>query len=159
MLIFNLQLIQPISEIKSFRELAIREGFEKFRHGTGIVIVGVDARWTHSCSIIILLTGLLEYLVLWVPGCFQRPRPCPLSCWPESRTSGAFLPPCGTLQINCSGCLCIWWPWTPKDQAWKDSPCSSTLAYLTFCTTSQGIWLPLPYSMWKYVLVSQEFYS
>jgi len=44
MLIFNLQLIQPISEIKSFRELAIREGFEKFRHGTGIVIVGVDAR-------------------------------------------------------------------------------------------------------------------
>jgi hypothetical protein len=43
---FNLQLIQPISEIKSFRELAIREGFEGLRHGTGIIIVGIDARWT-----------------------------------------------------------------------------------------------------------------
>ena len=43
-LIFNLQLIKPISKIKSFRELAIREGFEDLQHGTGIVVVGVDAR-------------------------------------------------------------------------------------------------------------------
>jgi hypothetical protein len=43
-LIFNLQLIQPISELKSFRELAIREGFEGLRHGTGIIVVGIDAR-------------------------------------------------------------------------------------------------------------------
>ena len=43
-LIFNLQLIKPISKIKSFRELAIREGFEDLRHGTGIVVVGVDVR-------------------------------------------------------------------------------------------------------------------
>jgi hypothetical protein len=33
-LMFNLQLIRPICEIKSFRELAIREGFEVLRHGT-----------------------------------------------------------------------------------------------------------------------------
>ena len=44
MLIFNLQLVKPISKIKSFRELAIREGFEDLRHGTGIVVVGIDAR-------------------------------------------------------------------------------------------------------------------
>ena len=44
MLIFNLQLLKPISKIKSFRELAIREGFEDLRHGTGIVVVGIDAR-------------------------------------------------------------------------------------------------------------------
>ena len=44
MLISNLQLIQPTSEIKSIRELAIREGFEDLRHGTGIVVVGIDAR-------------------------------------------------------------------------------------------------------------------
>jgi hypothetical protein len=44
MLIFNLQLIKPISEIKSFREIAIREGFEDLRHGTGIVVVGVDVK-------------------------------------------------------------------------------------------------------------------
>jgi hypothetical protein len=43
-LIFNLQLIKPFSEIKSFRELAIREGFEDLRHGTGIIVLGVDAR-------------------------------------------------------------------------------------------------------------------
>jgi hypothetical protein len=43
-LIFDLQLIQPFSEIKSFREIAIREGFEGLRHGTGIIIVGIDAR-------------------------------------------------------------------------------------------------------------------
>ena len=44
MLISNLQVIQPTSEIKSLRELAIREGFEDLRHGTGIVVVGVDTR-------------------------------------------------------------------------------------------------------------------
>jgi hypothetical protein len=44
LIFFNLQLIKPISKIKSFRELAIREGFEDLRHGTGIVVVGVDAR-------------------------------------------------------------------------------------------------------------------
>ena len=43
-LIFKLQLIKPLSKIKSFRELAIQEGFEDLRHGTGIVVVGVDAR-------------------------------------------------------------------------------------------------------------------
>ena len=43
-LIFNLQLMKPISKIKSFKELAIREGFEDLRHGTGIVVIGVDAR-------------------------------------------------------------------------------------------------------------------
>jgi hypothetical protein len=55
MLIFNLQLIKPHSEIRSFRELAIREGFEDLRHGTGIVVVGVDARQANSRSDIILL--------------------------------------------------------------------------------------------------------
>jgi len=44
MLIFNMQVVQPLSEIKSLRELAIREGFEGLRHGTGIVVIGVDAR-------------------------------------------------------------------------------------------------------------------
>jgi hypothetical protein len=56
MLIFNLQLIKPISEIKSFRELAIREGFEDLRHGTGIVVVGVDARYSRSNIIRVPLT-------------------------------------------------------------------------------------------------------
>ena len=41
-LIFNLQLIQPICEIF---QLAIWEGFEVLRHGTGIIVVGIDARW------------------------------------------------------------------------------------------------------------------
>jgi hypothetical protein len=43
-LIFNSQIIQPFSQIRSFRELAIREGFEGLRHGTGIIVVGIDAR-------------------------------------------------------------------------------------------------------------------
>ena len=43
-LMFNLQLIQPICKIRSFRELAIQEGFEVLRHGTGIIVVGIDAR-------------------------------------------------------------------------------------------------------------------
>ncbi|KIM44282.1 hypothetical protein M413DRAFT_67934 [Hebeloma cylindrosporum] len=43
LLILIFKTLQPCSETKSLTELAIQEGFEALRHGTGIVIVGVDA--------------------------------------------------------------------------------------------------------------------
>ena len=60
-LIFDMQVVQPLSEIKSLRELAIREGFEGLQHGTGIVVVGVDARCTHSGLNITLLTLIIVH--------------------------------------------------------------------------------------------------
>ncbi|KAF8807160.1 hypothetical protein BYT27DRAFT_7287950 [Phlegmacium glaucopus] len=38
------KILAPAAQKTSFSEIAVREGFERNRHGTGVVVVGIDAR-------------------------------------------------------------------------------------------------------------------
>ncbi|KAF8155804.1 PIN domain-like protein, partial [Crassisporium funariophilum] len=45
------QILAPTAQQKSLTEIAVREGFQQQRHGTGVVVVGVDAStWFYACQ-------------------------------------------------------------------------------------------------------------
>jgi len=110
--------LHPLPE-EIISEIAVREGFESNRHGTGVVVVGIDAR----CVIQLLRLKLTHFSTsTWFyESQVSAVRDVSIYTQAKIQNFGSFLSTCCLVTASYQCRICIWWSSSPKTKREKPS--------------------------------------